>query len=256
MSKYSEYMEFAKILAMKSGTLINSYFGEKNISTEWKADETPVTVADREAESLIRRLIKNRYPKHGIIGEEFGNENEDADYVWIIDPIDGTKTFTAGVPLFGTVVCLKYKDQPIVGMVHQPVLNKLLIGDGETTWLNDQVVTVRKTQKLEDAILLTTDPLNPGRYKGEARWNKFVQKVKLYRTWGDCYGYMMLASGWADIMIDPIVAPWDFMAMLPIIKGAGGAITDWEGNDPSCGGNSIIASNKVLHRKVVEFLND
>ena len=183
------------------------------------------------------------------------NENEGADYVWMIDPIDGTKTFMSGVPLFGTVICLKYKGDPIMGMVHQPVLNQILIGDGETTWLNEKPVSVRKTTKIEDAVLLTSDPINPARYKGELKWNKLAANVKLYRTWGDCYGYMMVASGWADIMVDPIVSPWDFHAMIPIIRGANGAITDWEGED-ALKGNSVVASNKILHRKVIDFLND
>lgn len=255
MSKHAEYLEFAKLLAVKSGALISEYFGSHDVVTEFKSDQSPVTVADREAELLIRKMILNRFPTHGLVGEEFGNENEDAEYVWVIDPIDGTKTFTTGVPLFGTIICLKHKGEPIIGMVHQPVLNQILLGDGVKCWLNDKEVSVRKKTKIEDAVLLTSDPIDPGRYKGEAKWNKLIQKVKLYRTWGDCYGYLLLASGWADIMVDPIVSPWDFQAMIPIIKGANGCITNWEGEDP-LNGNSVIASNKVLHRKVVDILND
>lgn len=255
MSKVAEYLEFSKLLAVKSGALISEYFGSHDVQVELKEDQTPVTIADREAEKLIRKMILNRFPDHGIIGEEYGNENAGADYVWMIDPIDGTKTFTTGVPLFGTVICLKHKGVPIMGMVHQPVLNQILLGDGESAWLNDKKVSVRKTTKIEDAVLLTTDPINPGRFKGDSKWNKLVQKVKLYRTWGDCYGYLLLASGWADIMVDPIVAPWDFQAMIPIIRGANGCITNWEGED-ALKGNSVIASNKVLHRKIIDFLND
>jgi myo-inositol-1(or 4)-monophosphatase len=254
MSKYQEYLEFAKLLAVKSGALISEYFGSRDVETQIKADQTPVTIADREAELLIRKMINNRFPTHGIIGEEFGNEREDADYVWLVDPIDGTKSFTSAVPLFGTVVCLRHKGEAVMGMVHQPNLNQILLGDGETAWLNDKVVSVRKTSRIEDAVLLTSDPINPGRYKGESKWNQLVGKVKLYRTWGDCYGYLLVASGWADIMVDPIVAPWDFQAMIPIIRGAGGCITNWEGEDPQKG-NSVIASNKILHRKVIDLLN-
>ncbi len=255
MSKIAEYLEFANLLAVKSGALISGHFGSHDLKVELKADQTPVTQADREAETLLRKMILTRYPDHGIVGEEYGNENEDADYVWMIDPIDGTKTFMAGVPLFGTVLCLKHKGEPIMGLVHQPVLNQILIGDGETTWLNQKKVTVRKTSKIDEAILLTSDPINPGRYKGEVKWNKLAANVKLYRTWGDCYGYLLLASGWADIMVDPIVSPWDFHALVPIIRGANGVITDWEGED-ALKGNSVVASNKVLHRKVIDLLND
>ncbi len=254
-SKHTEFLEFSKILALKSGALISEYFGSHEVEVETKDDTSPVTIADREAELLIRKMIQNRFPDHGIIGEEFENEREDADYVWVIDPIDGTKTFTTAVPLFGTVICLKYKGDPIVGTVHQPILNQLLLGDGENCWLNDKPVRVRKTSHIEEAVLLTSDALNPGRFKGDAKWNKLVQKVKLYRTWGDCYGYLLLATGWADIMVDPIVEPWDFQAMIPIIRGANGCITNWEGEDP-LNGNSVVASNKVLHRKVIDLLND
>ena len=255
MSKIAEYLEFSKLLAVKSGALISDYFGSHKVEATLKDDQSPVTVADKEAETLIRKMIENRYPDHGIVGEEFGSVREDADHVWMIDPIDGTHSFTCAVPLFGTIVCLKQKGEPILGMVHQPVLNQILLSDGESTWLNDQVVKVRKTQRIEDAVLLTSDPNNPGRYKGEAKWNKLTRQVRLYRTWGDCYGYLLLATGWADIMVDPIVSPWDFQAMIPIIKGANGTITNWEGEDP-IRGNSVIASNKVLHRKVIDFLND
>ena len=254
MSKHAEYLEFAKLLAVKSGALISTYFGSHDVEAEIKSDQTPVTVADREAEQLIRKMILNRFPTHGIVGEEYGAENEGADYVWVIDPIDGTKTFMTGVPLFGTIVCLKYKGEPIVGMVHQPILNQILLGDGEQCWLNDKIVSVRKTAKIEEAVLLTSDPINPSRYKGDAKWNKLVQQVKLYRTWGDCYGYLLLATGWADIMVDPIVSPWDFQGIIPIIRGANGTITNWEGEDP-LNGNSVIASNKILHRKVIDILN-
>jgi histidinol phosphatase-like enzyme (inositol monophosphatase family) len=254
MSKVAEYLEFANLLAVKSGGLICNYFGSQDLSSELKEDQTPVTIADREAESLIRRMIQTRFPAHGILGEEFGIENEGADYQWVIDPIDGTKTFMTGVPLFGTVICLKYKGEPLLGCIHQPILNQILIGDGETTWLNGKEVKVRKTARIEDAILLTSDPINPGRYKGEVKWNKLVSNVKLYRTWGDCYGYLLLASGWADIMVDPIVSPWDFHGIIPIIRGANGAITDWQGED-ALKGNSVIAANKILHRKVIELLN-
>ena len=254
MSKIAEYLEFANLLAVKSGALISDHFGSHELKVELKDDHTPVTQADLEAEKLIRKMIHTRFPDHGILGEEFEPVQEDADYVWMIDPIDGTKTFTAGVPLFGTVLCLKYKGDPIMGLIHQPILNQILIGDGETTWLNGKEVKVRKTAKIEDAILLTSDPINPGRYKGEVKWNKLASQVKLYRTWGDCYGYFLLATGWADIMVDPIVSPWDFHGIIPIIKGANGTITDWEGED-ALKGNSVVASNKVLHRKVIDVLN-
>lgn len=244
-----------KELAATSAAVINPYFRQDSLHVETKGDQTPVTKADRESEEVMRKLINDRFPEHGIIGEEFGVEGGDREFVWVLDPVDGTRTFAAGVPLFGTLICLKQNGQPILGAIHQPILKQLLIGDGKGAWLNDKRVQVRPSPALEKSVLLTTDSRRFDQLKNGKRWNQLAGSVELYRTWGDCYGYLLVASGWADIMVDPIVAEWDFFPMIPIIRGAGGVITDYEGNDP-VKGNSVIAASPELHAKVLEILHD
>lgn len=241
-------------LAECSGDFIRPYFGRHDVAVETKEDASPVTIADRGAEELLRSLIQKRFPEHGIIGEEFGSERADAEWVWVLDPIDGTKSFTCACPLFGTLIALLHQGQPVLGAIHQPILRQLIVGDGQTTLLNGQAVRVRGTARLDTATLLTSDTLNLGKYQNEAACDRLAAQVKLYRTWGDCYGYLLLASGWADIMIDPIMNPWDIAALIPVVRGAGGVITDWKGNDPMKG-TSIVAATPGLHRQVIATLN-
>ena len=251
----SPYRSFIAELAEQSGALIRPYFGQKNLVVEIKADESPVTAADRGAEKLLRQLISQRYPDHGVIGEEFGSENTNADFVWVLDPIDGTKSFAAACPLFGTLIALLHQGQPILGAIHLPVLNQLFIGDNVTTTLNGGQVRARKTSRISDATLLTSDTLNLAKYQNGAACERLVNAAKLYRTWGDCYGYTLVANGWADIMFDPIMNPWDIAALVPVIRGAGGVITDWSGKDPMNATSTVAAATPELHAAVIAELN-
>ena len=248
------FTPFLKELTDASAQIIRRYFLQDSLQVETKGDQTPVTLADRESEEIMRKMINDRFPEHGIVGEEYGTEGGDREFVWVLDPVDGTRTFAAGVPLFGTLICLKHNGQPILGAINQPILNQLLIGNGETTWLNDKPVRVRPAPALEKSVLLTTDTRRFEKIKDGQRWDKLAKSVELYRTWGDCYGYLLVATGWADIMVDPIVAEWDFFPMIPIIRGAGGVITDYEGRDP-VKGNSVIAAHPDLHQKVLGILH-
>jgi myo-inositol-1(or 4)-monophosphatase len=241
-------------LAAESGAFIRPLYGHRALAVESKADQSPVTAADRGAEELMRGMIRKRYPEHGIIGEEFGSENADAEFVWVLDPIDGTKSFISGVPLWGTLIGLLHEGQPVLGCIHQPVLAQLLIGDGETTMLNGRVTRMRPCRSLAEATLLTSDTLNLGKYQNGAAADRLASQVKLYRTWGDCYGYLLLASGLADIMLDPIMNPWDIAALVPVIRGAGGVITNWQGASPYPA-ESTIAAGPELHAQVVAALN-
>ncbi len=241
-------------LAERSGDFIRPFFGRHDLAVETKADASPVTAADRGAEELLRRMIQQRFPDHGIIGEEFGNVRGDAEWVWVLDPIDGTKSFMSACPLFGTLIALLHHGQPVLGAIHQPILRQLIIGDGQTTLLNGHRTRVRATTRMRDATLLTSDSLNLAKYQNGPACERVVQSVKLYRTWGDCYGYLLLASGWADVMLDPIMNPWDIAALVPVVKGAGGVITDWHGGDPMKG-NSIVAAVPDLHAQVIAELN-
>lgn len=241
-------------LAERSGEFIRPFFARADLVVEIKSDQTPVTAADRGAEELMRRMIRERFPDHGILGEEFGEERTDAEFVWVLDPVDGTKAFAAGCPLFGTLIALLHHGQPVLGAIHQPVLNQLLIGDGRQTLLNDRPVRVRSTARLEEATLLCSDLLAPADHQNGEAFSALARRVKLLRTWGDCYGYLLLATGWTDVMCDPILSPWDIAALIPVVRGAGGMITDWQGRDP-VGASSLVAATPELHPQVIAALN-
>jgi histidinol phosphatase-like enzyme (inositol monophosphatase family) len=248
-----EIKPFFKLLANESSIIIKKYF-RTEFSVDSKADLSPVTIADKLAEEKMRSIITNQFPLHGIIGEEFGNQNFEAEFVWVLDPIDGTKSFISGALSFGTLIALLKNGKPIFGVINHPILDEFLIGDNLNSYLNDKKVSIRNCKSIKDATLLTTDHLNIKKYQNINGFENLINKVKLYRNWGDCYGYYLLASGSADIMIDPIMSVWDSMALIPIINGAGGMITDYQGNDP-VKGQSIVASNKFIHSEVINILN-
>jgi len=253
MNDLSEFKKFAHHLADISGQVIRKYF-RTGVSVESKKDSSPVTIADKQAEELMRESIMKNYPAHGILGEEFGSVNPEAEYQWILDPIDGTKSFICGAITFGTLIALVKNNEPILGVINQPILNEFLIGDNIETNLNGQKVMVRNCDSLSNAVLLTTDHFNIGKYQNQKNFDELAKKVKYYRHWGDCYGYYLVATGYADIMIDPVMSVWDSMALIPVIKGAGGIITDYRGNDPLIG-NSIVAAGPVIHSEVISILN-
>lgn len=248
------FRPFAEELATDSGRALAGLFRRDDLDIETKDDESVVTIADRYAESLLRDKIRDRFPDHGIVGEEFGSEREDAEFVWILDPIDGTISFVAGVPLFGTLIGLVQGGEPILGVIHQPILGELVIGTSAGTTLNGRPVRVRESVALEGATLLTTDPNSIVAHKDMARFERLRSRVALYRGWGDCYGYLMLVTGRADIMVDPIMSAWDLIPLIPVVRGAGGEISTWEGGDPVTG-TSAVASTRGLHAEVIEILN-
>ena len=252
MNELNELKKFCRVLADESGKIIQDYW-RTEITVDTKTDFSPVTVADKKAEELMREMIMKRFPGHGILGEEFGEHNPDSEYKWVLDPIDGTKSFICGTVTFGTLIALLKNSEPVLGVINQPVLNEFLIGDGNSAELNGTKTQVRKCDDLSEAVLLTTDQLNIEKYHDIKKFDELVHKVKMYRQWGDCYGYYLVATGYADVMIDPIMNPWDLLALIPIIRGAGGSITDYYGNDP-VKGNSIIATGGTIHKKVVEIL--
>ena len=251
----SPYRSFIAELAERSGNFIRPYFAQPDLVVETKADDSPVTVADRGAEKLLRELIAQRFPTHGVIGEEFGSENPNADFVWVLDPIDGTKSFAAACPLFGTLIALLHQGQPALGAIHLPVLQQLYIGDNAASTLNGKPIRTRPTKRLAEATLLTSDTLNLAKYQHGPACDRVVGQAKLFRTWGDCYGYTLVAGGWADVMLDPIMNPWDIAALVPVIRGAGGEITDWNGKDPVHADSIVAAATPELHAQVIAGLN-
>lgn len=253
MIDLNEFKFFSKELAKASSNIIRKYF-RTEVNIETKEDNSPVTIADKKAEEVMRELISKNYPEHGIFGEEFGESNKGSEYTWILDPIDGTKSFICGAYSFGTLIGLLKNGEPILGVYSHPVLNDFLIGDNLETKINGVKTSVRNCGKLSDAVLLTTDHISIEKYQNIEKFNNLIRKVKLYRNWGDCYGYYLLATGYADIMIDPIMSPWDLLPLIPIVKGAGGVITDYQGNDP-IKGKSAIAGSKQIHHDVISNLN-
>ena len=251
-----DWIDFAEELAQESGELIRAYFG-KGVAVERKADRTPVTVADREAEALLRKRIEARYPDHQVLGEEEGLSGaEGARYRWVLDPIDGTKSFIHGVPLFGTLIALLEEGQPILGVIHLPIQRALLLGvRGRETTLNREPVRVSNTRDLREATLAVTSTKVLYDLGYGPAYQHLQERVELVRSWGDCYGHFLVATGSADIMFDPIMNPWDIAALKPCIEGAGGRITDREGGTPNLG-ESALSTNGFLHDEVLAILKE
>jgi len=251
-----ELLDFALDAAWQAGRLTLGYFqtAVSTNSTIKKADNTPVTVADKEAESLLRRLISARYPAHGIMGEEHGQKstNPSARYQWVIDPIDGTKSFVAGVPIYATLLALMDGDQAIIGIIHLPALNETIYATrGGGCYWNGRRARVSDTTELKDAVLLSTS-IDYSRYplRKQIAWKQLVKNTYIQRTWGDAYGYALIATGRADIMLDPAMYFWDIAPLQVIMEEAGGTLTDWNG-EPTIHNAESIATNGVLLNSVM-----
>jgi myo-inositol-1(or 4)-monophosphatase len=251
----SAHRAFAIELARASGDFIRPLFARRDLAVETKADRTIVTEADRGAERLMREMIARRFPDHGILGEEFGPERLDAEFVWVLDPVDGTVSFAAGVPLFGTLIALQARGQPVLGVIHQPVLGELVVGDESGTFCNDRRVRCSTTARLEDAMVMTTSVTDVEVHQNGPAFLSMIRRAKTFRGWGDCYGYLMVALGRADLMCDPQMNPWDVAALIPVIRGAGGAITDWHGGNPVGASSIVAAATAELHAEAITALN-
>jgi histidinol phosphatase-like enzyme (inositol monophosphatase family) len=248
-----EWLGFVRQLADVSAAQIKPYY-RNSYQVELKSDMSPVTIADRNAEDAMRELIMREYPDHGILGEEFGHHLPEARYQWVLDPIDGTKSFIAGSYLFGTLIALVKDGRPIVGVINQPIMDDYLVGDGRQAWLNNDPVAVRQCSNIDEAILLNTDHWNVGNHQDTAAFEALSKRVMRYQNWGDCHGYYLVATGGADIMTDPVMNLWDLMALIPIIEGAGGRITNWQGEEPLVG-SGIVATGGPIHDEVIRLLN-
>ncbi len=249
----NEFEAFARVLAQESGAIIRRYFRQP-MQVDRKGDASPVTAADREAEARMRELITQTFPEHGIVGEEHGVVNPEAEYTWVLDPIDGTLNFIAGGWMFGTLIALLHQGQPVLGVIHQPILQELVLGSDRGTFFNDRPVSVRSCTKLSQATLLCTDPYLAQAHQDPLGFERLRQEVQVYRGWSDCYGYVLLVQGLVDIVVDPIMHVWDIMALVPIVRGAGGRVTDYQGGDP-LRGSSLVATNGAIHEAVIEVLN-
>ena len=243
-------LEFAVDLAWRAGRVTLAHF-QTGVAVERKADGTPVTVADREAERLIRERIEARFPAHGIIGEEFGATRGQAARRWILDPIDGTRSFLRGVPLYGVMIALEEEGEAVLGVLHFPALGgeSVYAARGHGCWWDGRRARVSDVSSLSSALLLTTDAERLSREgRGEA-WDRLRSRAQLTRTWGDCYGHALVATGRAEAMLDPVLAPWDAAALAPIVDEAGGRFRDWSGDATHTAGNGI-STNAVLAEEV------
>lgn len=245
---------FAEQLADAARKIVGDYHARAQTEIEIKPDGSPVTLADKHCERALRAMVNKAFPHHGIIGEEFGNENENAEFVWSLDPIDGTKSFVARVPLYGILLGLLHNGKPCLGVIDQPITRERIVGDGKTAFYNGAPVRVAGTKKLEDALLLTTDFRDCETEHSATHWRALLNSVRLFRTWGDCYGHLLLASGRADVMADPVLSPWDLYPLLPILRGAGATVSDWKGGEPLAG-TSLLAANADLHAQALKLLN-
>jgi myo-inositol-1(or 4)-monophosphatase len=254
-----DFTAFIGRLATASGETILPFF-RTSLSIDNKStahDFDPVTEADRAAEAVMRRLIKANFPQHGIVGEEFGSEREDAEYVWVLDPIDGTKSFICGMPAWGTLIALTRRGEPIYGMMHQPFTREHFTGDGSAARYRgpagDRALRARACAALDDAVLLTTSPLLM-REHDRHRFQRVEAVVRLSRYGGDCYAYCMLAAGHVDLVIETELKPYDVLPLIPIIEGAGGIVSTWDNGRPHDGGRIIAAGDRRLHAKAMELL--
>jgi len=248
---------FVDRLATVSGEAILPFF-RTSLGVENKASGgafDPVTAADRSAETAMRTLIRQSFPDHGIIGEEFGGERTDAEYVWVLDPIDGTKAFVCGVPFYGTLLACEMHGKVVLGIAHFPALNETVWAaqNGGCYW-NGRRARVSTVKKLEDAVLLTTDFCRMETMGFQAALDRLCSATKLQRTWGDAYGHILVATGRAEIMIDPKMAVWDNGPLLPILEEAGGRFTDWQGN-ATIHNDNAFSTNGHLHGMVQQILN-
>lgn len=248
-----DLFNFCFELTRASGAIIRRYY-RSGYTVHTKHDESPVTVADREAELALRDCIMRTFPDHGILGEEHGLHQPEAPWRWVLDPIDGTKNFISHSYLFGTLIALLYEERPVLGVIHHPVTDDFLIGDGQGAWLNGTAVHVRPCARIEDALMLTSDPFSAHEYANGPAFDALAHRALRFNTWGDCHGYFLVAIGGADLMLDPIMSIWDLAALIPILEGAGGRITDWHGRDAALG-SSAIATAGAIHEEVVRLLN-
>ena len=254
-----DFTAFIGRLATASGETILPFF-RTSLSVDNKSsnDFDPVTEADRAAEAVMRRLIKANFPQHGIVGEEFGNEREDADYVWVLDPIDGTKSFIAGFPIWGTLIALLHKGTPVFGMMHQPYIGERFLGDsGSATYAGpsgERKLTVRRCTSLKEAAAYTTSPLLM-KEDDRARFQRIEGAAKLTRYGGDCYSYCMLAAGHLDLVVETELKAYDIAALIPIVTGAGGIVTTWDGKPAQKGGRIIAAGDPRVHEAAMKLLN-
>jgi histidinol phosphatase-like enzyme (inositol monophosphatase family) len=241
-----EAEEFASQIAREAGEITLRYF-KKGVAVSRKRDGSFVTTADHEAEAFLRAELARRYPADGILGEEEGESPGTSGRRWVIDPIDGTFSFVHEVPFFGVMIALEVSSEPVVGIVNIPALGELVsASSGNGCRLNGERARVSDVSTLDSALLLSTDFGACSRYGFGLATQRLEAAVQNRRTWGDCYGYVLVATGRAEIMLDPVMNVWDCAPLLPIMEEAGGTFTDWWGARTILGGNAIATNGRLF----------
>lgn len=251
-SALDDRLELARAAATEAGDLTLSYFRTDRFAIERKEDDSPVTIADREAEQLLREQVRRAFPRDAIVGEEFGHQEGDSGFRWILDPIDGTKSFVSGVPLYGTLVGVEYQQRSIAGVIYIPALRECVYAaEGLGAWYvsgSDKPTAARVSsrERLAEGLFLTSQiDLFDARDAGPV-FRELQRRADVTRTWGDCYGYLLVATGRAEVMVDPVMKVWDAAALQPILEEAGGTFTDWRGNRTIYHGEGIATNRRVL----------
>ncbi|MCC6126173.1 MAG: histidinol-phosphatase [Pirellulales bacterium] len=259
MPPLASRLDFAVHAARAAGDVTLQYFRRDDLAVELKADDSPVTAADRQAETELRRLIAESFPDDGILGEEMPEREGKSGYRWILDPIDGTKSFIHGVPLYGTLIGLEREGESVLGVIRIPALDECVYAaNGQGAWYvrgdrPPEPARVSNCRSLKDALFVTSEVASFDITHRRRAYDRMQAAARLTRTWGDCYGYLLVATGRADVMIDPIMCVWDAAPMLPILQEAGGAFTDWKGR-PTIHAGEGAATNGLLLEEVLRAL--
>lgn len=256
-SNIVELLKFSNYLADESEKIIRKYF-RNTMEVNNKKDSTPVTIADKNTELKIRELIELKYPDHAILGEEFDKKDTKSEYLWVIDPIDGTRSFIAGHKDFGTLIALLYKNEPVIGIINCPMHDERWVGvKGSKTLLNNKVINTSSVESVNESYLCTSGLYFENTHFREG-YERIRRQSKYYRYGGDCYMYGMAASGFIDIVIEDTLKTHDYMALIPVIEGAGGKITDKYGKKINLlsEGSVVVSANEELHNKVINIINN
>jgi histidinol-phosphatase len=246
-NELQDMLDFAHRLAWQAGKITLRYF-QSDLLVDRKADDSPVTIADRETEAFLRAALSERYPDHAILGEEEGLTGvATSSYRWILDPIDGTKSFIRGVPLYGVMMALLREHEPVVGVVNMPATGEIVYAArGAGCWWNGRPCRVSSVSSLRESLVVATIAHGYEQYGKDAALARIIDASGLFRTWGDCYGHLLVATGRAEVALDPIMNIWDNAALLPILEEAGGTFTDWQGVATIERGDGISTNGLVL----------
>lgn len=245
-------LQLALGAAREAGQLTLGYFCREDLAVELKQDATPVTVADRQAEQLLRQRIGRKFPDDGILGEEFPEQAGTSGFRWILDPIDGTKSFVRGVPLYGTLIGVEYRQRSMLGVIFVPGLDECVYASvGGGAWYERGSAAPVRAQvsdrtRLADSLFCTSDGATFRACNRQDAYDRLQRSAQLSRTWGDCYGYLLVATGRAELMVDPQMSVWDAAALQPILEEAGGTFTDWQGRPTIHSGEGIATNGKIL----------